>query len=396
MVKRFKGIIVILLYVILLNMPAFGDELECLKCHQKVYDEIMKSSYKHPDFIQRDCVGCHISKRSSSPDANISGNTKTMKVNIRNYDEEHIAILNNLSKDGIYQVKIILKDKDGRKNESEVLKFIPSSISEIWTDDKTPPVISNIKVNRIDISVLTSGEIGWETDELSDSTVEYGTTEDGDYKYYSVSDAYAKKHIIKLNNLENKKKYHFRVISSDLFGNKTVSDGYTFDVSKPFNFNQTLDIKKDNDKPDFRTVRVMRLKPKEGIMREKDSSMSSVAIYFAASSEVTSIVEYAVNKPDNNIKSIISNKEIHGKVILKNAKEVGIDTCIERCHRQGASHPVGVPSRGDIKIPDNLPTSDGNGITCITCHMPHGSKERYLARLDFKTDICVLCHIDRL
>ncbi|MBI3584843.1 MAG: hypothetical protein HY096_12985 [Nitrospinae bacterium] len=394
MVRKFKGIL--LLYGILLNMPAFGDELECLKCHQKVYEEIIKSPYKHPDFIQRDCVGCHISKRSSFPDVNISENPKAMRVNLRNYDEEHIAILNNLSKDSIYQVKIMLRDKDGRKNESEILKFIPSSISEIWANDMTPPVISNIKVNSIDISVVTSGEIGWETDELSDSKVEYGTTEDGDYKYYSNSDAYTKKHIIKLNNLENKKKYHFRVISSDLFGNKTVSDDYTFDVSKPFNFNQTLDVKKDNNKPDFRMVKVMRLKPKEGIMREKDSVMPGVAIYFATSSEVTSVVEYTVNKTDNNIKGIISTEDIHGKVILKTIKEVGIDTCVERCHRQGASHPVGVPSRGNIKIPDNLPTSEGKVIICITCHMPHGSKERYLARIDFKTDICVLCHIDRL
>jgi len=394
MVKRFKGIIVILLYVILLNMPAFGDELDCLNCHQKVYEEIIKSSYKHPDSIQRDCVGCHISKKSSFSDVNISENTKTMRVNLRNYDEEHIAILNNLSKDSVYQAKIILIDKDGRKNKSEILKFTPSSISEFWVNDKTPPVISNIKVNRIDISVLTSGEIEWETDEMSDSKAEYGTTGDGDYRYYSISDAYTRKHIIKLNNLENKKKYHFRVTSSDLFGNKNVSDDYTFDVSKPFNFKKTSDIKKDNNKPDFRIVKVMKLKPEE-ILREKDSSMSSVAIYFATSSEVISVVEYTiVNKPDN-IKRAISNEEIHGKMILKNRKEVGIDTC-KRCHRQGASHPVGMPSRGNIKIPDNLPTLEGKVITCITCHMPHGSKEQYLARIDFKRDICVLCHLDKL
>lgn len=86
----------------------------------------------------------------------------------------------------------------------------------------------------------------------------------------------------------------------------------------------------------------------------------------------------------------------HSIFILKSGKEAGIDACLERCHRQGASHPVGVTSKGNIRIPNSLPTAEGNIMTCVTCHTPHGGKAKYLARIDFKRDICVLCHLDKL
>jgi predicted CXXCH cytochrome family protein len=397
MVQSYKTFIVVLLCMLLLDRPASGSGLQCERCHQKVYEEIARASVRHPDFIQRDCVGCHLSRRNNSPrssDARHKENAKTMRVDLRHYNDEHIAILNNLANDAAYQVKIKLIDRDGRKSESEMLTFVPSSISEFWSDDRTSPLISNIMVDRIDMSVFTSGEIIWETDELSDSKVEYGHD---DYQYSSGVDIYTKKHAIKLNILDKNKKYHFRVISSDLFGNKSISADHTFDTSTPFNFGHASAAKGHEKKnPEFKNIRILRFKPEESNLRSgRDGSIDSVLLHFIATSEVMSVIEYSMNKPDN-IKGAVSAEDAHGKVILKKKRELSIDACVERCHKQDASHPVGVSARGNIRIPDNLPTSDGKVITCITCHMPHGGKERYLARMNFERNLCVLCHIDGL
>ncbi|OGP25990.1 MAG: hypothetical protein A2067_00630 [Deltaproteobacteria bacterium GWB2_42_7] len=64
-----------------------------------------------------------------------------------------------------------------------------------------------------------------------------------------------------------------------------------------------------------------------------------------------------------------------------------------RCHAQGASHPVGIMSKGPkTKIPAELPTVEGGIITCVTCHYAHGGNKRYFARLDFQRDMCMACH----
>lgn len=90
-----------------------------------------------------------------------------------------------------------------------------------------------------------------------------------------------------------------------------------------------------------------------------------------------------------------SEDEKHGRGGLKGWREIGIDVCI-KCHKQGASHPVGVKGRGRIKIVNELPTGEGGVVTCVTCHTPHGGKKRYLGRLDFNKGICLLCHTDRV
>ena len=109
----------------------------------------------------------------------------------------------------------------------------------------------------------------------------------------------------------------------------------------------------------------------------------------------SSLAEYTEKKAGGYL-SDSSEEKAHKRGDLRSRREVGIDSCMEKCHRQGASHPVGIASRGNIKIPTTLPTAEGNVMTCVTCHMPHGGKERYLARVDFKRDICVLCHLDKL
>lgn len=383
----FKTLLFTILSTFFLYQSVMGVELKCKECHQKICDEISAYTYQHSNFVKRECNVCHLSGKSAGLNMGVSENLNVKRINLEKYSDEHLVILKNLSMDSAYKARISLRDKKGGKKESDWLLFNPASISEFWIDDKTPPFVSMVEVKKIEISVFINGEISWETDELSDSMVEYGTTEG--YGYSSYSDIYTKKHTFKLNNLERNRIYHYRVISSDLYGNKVISKDYTFDTSKAFNYDYTANRQReDTIMPDFKDIKFLNVKTKKGLM-------SNIVIYFTTSSEVSSSVEYTEKKEAGKGAGLVANEKPHSEIILKNRKESGIDACVT-CHRQGASHPVGVTSKGNIRIPNNLPTAEGNIMTCVTCHTPHGGKERYLARVDFKRDICVLCHLDRL
>lgn len=88
--------------------------------------------------------------------------------------------------------------------------------------DLEPPKISDITITEVGDDTAT---ITWKTDDDADSLVNYGLSND----YGIVRDPLPDKkdHKIILTDLEQATTYHFRVISSDEFGNQTVSGDFT-------------------------------------------------------------------------------------------------------------------------------------------------------------------------
>src|SRR3989338_6640143 len=372
---------------------SIAEEMECKKCHQDVYDEISSFTFKHYDNLINECKVCHFSVSGDG----YKKENKWEMVSIADYDSEHIAVLKDLSIDSTYQIKVNLIDKRVKKKESDTLSFVPNAISEYLIDDETPPDISKVEVRQVEhTAVFASAEIIFETDDFSDSMVEYGTTEDYEKSVYSGLPN--KRHTVRLNSLDHKKVYHYSVISSDLFGNRRVSKDYTFDTTKAFSNTSGEEKQKEDDdaKLDFQTIGILKLKPKEDKLKEslkdavKRAAMNDiVVVYFTASAEVASVVEYMKKEDESDYK-----EEKHGEGGLKSWLETGIDTCVERCHDRGVAHPVGVAVGRNMRALDELPVVDGKIIICATCHLPHGSKLRHLARMDFNK-LCVLCHTDR-
>lgn len=88
--------------------------------------------------------------------------------------------------------------------------------------DTTPPVIANVIASNVTGS---SAVVSWNTDEPSNSVVEYGTTT----AYGSaVSDfASVTAHLVNLAGLANNTLYHYRVRSTDVAGNTATSADHT-------------------------------------------------------------------------------------------------------------------------------------------------------------------------
>ncbi len=401
------------------NSNVFSEDAEnsedaetsaCLTCHQKVLDNMRKFTFQHSPIVSNKCSTCHISKDGSDRRVDKAAqNTEEKedwgKVQRNQFSNEHIVVMGNLSNNSDYRFKIDLEDKKGKKNSSETLSFKPESISKYWTDDETPPTITNVGLVKMDVSVFIEAAIGWETNEFADSKIEYGTIKKYDKSAYSAS--YYKKHNFKLTGLKHKAIYHYRVTSKDIFGNVAVSEDKTFDTSKMFKEPEIVDNSNEdaqeetsgeekNKEPKFKALRILKLKPKqeeeEKLDPKKKPLLSKVAVFFIASREVKSIIEFAEGKGEDESGTNLSEEEKHGSWGLLNRRGAGIKVCV-KCHKQGVSHPVGVSGRrSGIRIPDDFPTGEGGIITCVTCHMPHGSYLENLARLDFKRGICIKCH----
>lgn len=102
-----------------------------------------------------------------------------------------------------------------------VLLFFMLVMSVSAQTDTAAPEINNVEIiNATGTSVI----IKWETDENSDSAVNYGLTPD--YGMVRVPVADRTTHSITLNSLEGGRTYFFRVISADDEGNQGISADY--------------------------------------------------------------------------------------------------------------------------------------------------------------------------
>ncbi|RLE37660.1 hypothetical protein DRJ17_06085, partial [Candidatus Woesearchaeota archaeon] len=138
------------------------------------------------------------------------GTTKNMTENVT----VHRITITNLNANTEYHFKVFSTDIDNNgPSSSDDMSFKTAE-----TPDVTPPVISNIVVSATTDQTAT---IEWNTDELSDSFIDYGFTSNYGYKVGSSQDVL--QHKITLTNLAIDTLYHFRVGSIDKSDNEALA-----------------------------------------------------------------------------------------------------------------------------------------------------------------------------
>lgn len=140
------------------------------------------------------------------------------------YSKVHAVALTNLTQDRRYHFRI--RSMDQADNQT-----VHQSTFDVGNppDDTTPPAISNVTAGSI---TETQATITWDTDELADSQVEYGTTT----AYGSVTALNASlvlSHSQELTDLSASTLYHYRVKSKDASGNLAISADQTFTTAAP-------------------------------------------------------------------------------------------------------------------------------------------------------------------
>jgi len=86
-----------------------------------------------------------------------------------------------------------------------------------------PPEIKKVEI--LEVSENTA-VVEWETNIETDATINYGLNDKHGTERYPYFDK--KKHKITIDSLEPSTTYHFRVMSTDQYGNKSASGGFVF------------------------------------------------------------------------------------------------------------------------------------------------------------------------
>jgi RHS repeat-associated protein len=132
----------------------------------------------------------------------------------------HSQGLSGLTGGTLYHYRVKSRDAGGNLAVSGDFSFT--------TPDTTPPVISNVVAGG---ATATSATITWNTNENSDSQVEYGTTTA--YGQSTALDpALVTAHSQGLSGLTPGTLYHYRVKSRDAAGNLAVSGDFTFTTAQ--------------------------------------------------------------------------------------------------------------------------------------------------------------------
>ena len=92
-------------------------------------------------------------------------------------------------------------------------------------EDNTPPTISNITQQTTD----TKATISWETNEASDSRVDFGLNETN--QWTSKDPQLVLNHKVTLSDLAPDSQYNYQITSSDLFGNITSRNNLSFNTT---------------------------------------------------------------------------------------------------------------------------------------------------------------------
>ena len=184
-----------------------------------------------------------------------------------------------------YKVRYIDSDSD-ISNFTTVVSDLPDGQGGT---DYTLPTISNVVISDIK---NTSAKITWTTDELSNSSVDYGYT--NSYGAQTTSQSFVTSHSLYLNNLTPNTQYYLRVKSTDVSSNLGINDNngpsYTFNtVGGPVISNVTISDLSDDSATIFWNTNT----PTDGfVMYGTDSSLATYTEAGSATIEYSSTTPY--------------------------------------------------------------------------------------------------------
>jgi hypothetical protein len=131
----------------------------------------------------------------------------------------HSVAFGGLASALVYHYRVRSKDAGGNLAVSGDLTFTTPG-----TSDTTPPLITGVAASSITVNGTT---IVWNTNEASNTQVDYGTTSSYGSST-SLNSSMATSHTATLSNLSASTSHHYRVRSRDAAGNLALSGDFTF------------------------------------------------------------------------------------------------------------------------------------------------------------------------
>jgi predicted CXXCH cytochrome family protein len=327
---------------------------------------------------------CHIGGGLSSPAAvstfkaepQITWLTESPLASI-----EHWFYLAKGQLNGDIQLDIMLPDHHVYRGIIEQRDL--SGLSEM-AQDKTPPLLTEVKVAGIEKGLLLSATISWHTDELADTRISYGTDKLGTTGYIAEM---SRSHQITIAPLQEATDYQFQAASADYLGNLAQASVGTFStgaVVKPVEQELTPRAKID---------------PTWDRQLYQDSLAGLIIL--KVTTTVPSKVAVGITtqtKLESNTAPLASASKKPCQHQLKTVLETTIDVCLP-CHesyvRGGTMHPLQVGPKPGKSFPPELFVLANGGINCMTCHSAHSSIYPNRLVKSGKEELCRGCHTDK-
>nr|MBF0220894.1 hypothetical protein [Desulfobulbaceae bacterium] len=353
---------------------------ECLKCHQKTWDSGLLKSYIHKPFLEKKCVLCHIQDEAlvgkskqfmQDPKVNwldsrrVTTPTHWFMVPFASIND-HVHVEYQVPGQGTISEEIILPPVDE----------LPELV-----DDNAPPKIENIQIEDISKGLFLTATVSWTTDELSTSQVYYGLKKINQRSDHTYN--FTKDHRVQLSELKFKKKYRFKVVSNDIFGNMAESEEFVFSTAKA-----KPKFSKDNfeeNQPDFQK-------------KVKLYKLDDQCVFRIAANQPILVALGTPKESKEKKGHLAAEGVVPEKHNLKDSLMTNTTSC-EPCHGKyvkDRNHPVNVSAKPGMAIPEEYFVLSNGNITCMTCHSAHSSDIEYRLVKSSKRELCIGCHLNKI
>jgi ribosomal protein S27E/chitodextrinase len=181
----------------------------------------------------------------------------------------HELTISGLESSTTYHFRVRSKDATGN-GPSMSIDYIFNTTS---VPDRTPPQISNARVEGVTESTAT---VLWDTDELSDSFVEYGLS--SSYGLSSADKSFTTHHSLPLQGLSADKSYNYRVMSADSSGNTGIGTDMTFRTAK-------TPAKPDTTPPQISAINVSGITNMRAVVMWTTDELADSAVEYGRASD---------------------------------------------------------------------------------------------------------------
>ena len=355
---------------------------ECVTCHQRMWDDAMSKPFIHKPFLEKKCHFCHIADEKGLEQARgfMTDRDVDWLASRRVGATSHWFFLDAGEVGKTVQVDIQIP---GKKNLRREISLPPLDDLPVLTNAGRPPGISGVKVAAVERGLFLTATIVWKTSTGCTSQVVYGINELS--RRTKKDTALTTDHLVVLSGLKPRRTYRFKVVSTDLFGNTAESAPMRFSTFDPAGGHATVrrrgDLKNDG-----------RLRVKPRLYRYG----GQYVFQFTATRPV--LVALGVKKDSDAALSGATTGPPPDKHRLKDAL-VTNNTICEPCHGvyvKGRNHPVNVPPKPGMTIPEDYFVLNNGNITCMSCHAAHASEYEYRLVRSNKRELCVGCHQEKM
>ena len=368
-----------------LSLAVFAAEV-CVRCHQEVKEQGRRQRVVHQPFLRGTCSQCHIAGQALPQ--------QQKKISLQEEKEqlkqlrwfwtspgrlaEHWIRLPAEQVSGV----LFLNASDGSKRLPLQQIALPRQAVPQLPVDQQSPVQSELRVSGVRRGISATATLQWETDEQTESEIRYGV---GNLRSRKTINQLARSHTETLLGLDSDQDYQFQVASYDLSGNETLSPVLQFSTDKSF-WNQDVIYSTRS-----------RL-PSEIKLNWEFSRLQTGFLLKVIADRPVSLSLGSRSAEQNNIfseRKVAANTG-YSHPVLKGSLDTNVAVCLA-CHQEVRleySHPIRVAARQGMVIPSEYSLLPDGTISCMTCHIPHASKNPARILKEKKSDLCRGCHQD--